>query len=198
MALPQTLLSKSMERSFRRLKDKNRRKAYVEAELVHGVAHQIRVLRQQRNWTQAQLARRVKTTQAAISRLEDPSYGKFSINTLLQVGHVFDVALHVKYVTFSDFMCQTWDTSPQRFQVEPYLIECKHIDFYSEFTGTTFIGKIESPSTSLAAQKLVVLLEPSSNLPSRVTTTITDDSSTFRSYVGKLLSTTGLAKASNK
>lgn len=198
MGVPQTLLSKSMERSFRRLKDKKRRKAYVEAELAHGVAHQIRMLRQQRNWTQAQLAGHVKTTQAAISRLEDPSYGKFSINTLLQVGHAFDVALHVKYVAFSDFMCQTWDTSPQRFQVESYLTECKHVDFYSESTGTTFIGKIDAPSTSLAAQKLVVLLEPSSNLFAHVTTTITDDSSSLRNFVGKLLSPSALAKVSNK
>src|SRR5205823_5033846 len=85
---PLVCLSKSTEKAFLRMKKKLFRSNYVEAELVNGVASQIRVMRQQRRWTQNQLARQLKTSQAVVSRLEDPSYGKFSIKTLLDLANV--------------------------------------------------------------------------------------------------------------
>ncbi|MEW6687556.1 MAG: helix-turn-helix transcriptional regulator [Pseudomonadota bacterium] len=138
-----------MERTFRRLANKASRRAYVRAELVNGVASQIRILRQERNWTQVQLAKRLKTTQTVVSRLEDPSYGKFSIQTLLQVGDAFDVALHVRYMPFSEFMLRTWDTSPHRFSAASYDEERHQIGFYSLPSGPYLhsIGSLSGVST---------------------------------------------------
>ena len=140
-------LSQSMEKSFRRLKVKAARRAYVEAELAIGLAHQIRVIRQQRNWTQGHLAKRLKTTQGAVSRMEDPSYGKFSIRSLLQVADVFDVALQTRFLPFSEFMFQTWDTTPQRLQVLPYKIDAERVCFYAETTKNTYVQPFEFEST---------------------------------------------------
>ena len=76
-----------MEKTFRRMTDRpSARHAYVQAEVVTALAHQVRALRIQRGWTQRELARRLGTTQAAVSRLEDPSYGKASVQTLLQLA----------------------------------------------------------------------------------------------------------------
>lgn len=131
-----------MEKSFLQLKKKAVRKAYVEAELVNGLAHQIRILRQQRNWTQCHLAKRLKTSQGVVSRLEDPSYGKYSLKTLTQLSSAFDVALYVRFMTFSQFMCQTWDTDPKRFEAESFTSELPHIGFFQQ-SGSSYIDKVD-------------------------------------------------------
>jgi transcriptional regulator with XRE-family HTH domain len=149
-----------MEKSFRRLANKTARREYVRAELVNGVAHQIRILRHQRNWTQSHLARRLKTTQTVVSRLEDPSYGKFSVKTLLDVANAFDVAVHVRYMPFSEFMLQTWDTSPHRFEAVSYDEERNKVVFYSAAPSSGYLGAMNLPSSgqqhvaSLHATKL--------------------------------------------
>lgn len=125
-------LSKSMEGSFRSLNEVSARDAYVEAELVNGLAHQIRILREQRGWTQKDLAARLDTTQTTISRLEDPSYGRYTIRTLLRLGKAFDVAFFVRYLPFSKFMHQTWDTRPEKFEALSYEEEASSIQFFTE------------------------------------------------------------------
>lgn len=125
-------LSISMERSFVALKDPEAREAYVEAHLVNSLAHQIRILREKRGWTQRELARRVGTSQNTISRLEDPSYGRYTIRTLLDLGKAFDVAFFVRYLPFSEFMQRTWDTKPENFMAASYPEEASSIQFIDE------------------------------------------------------------------
>ena len=146
-----------MEKSFRRLKKRSVRKAYVEAELLNGVSHQIRVLRQQRKWTQAQLAKHLKTTQGVVSRLEDPAYGKFSINTLLSLSETFDVALLVRFMSFGEYMYQTWNTDPRRFEAVPFSEEAKGVGFFKESEGSSvyFSPPIRSVSPAGGLQQLV-------------------------------------------
>lgn len=125
-------LSKSLEKSFLALKRPGAKEAYVEAELVNGLAHQIRILREQRGWTQKELAKRLSTTQNTISRLEDPSYGRYTFRTLLGLSKAFDVALFVRYLPFSKFMAETWGTRPENFEAASYDEEASLIQFFSE------------------------------------------------------------------
>jgi transcriptional regulator with XRE-family HTH domain len=149
-----------MEKSFRRLKAKKVREAYVEAEIAHGVAAQIRVLRQGRNWSQFELAQKLGTTQNAVSRLEDPSYGKFTIKTLIQLAHVFDVALMTRFMPFSQFMSVTWNTKSEALAANPYeeeesivrfeyppLFKAVNISIPSSLIFTDGSMEIESPNT---------------------------------------------------
>lgn len=151
------LLSKSMEKSFRRLSNCEARKASVEAELVNGLAHQIRILRQQRGWTQQDLAGKLKTTQTAISRLEDPSYGRFSVKSLLALGEAFDVALHVRFLSFSQFLHQTWDTREEHFLAESYEEECGSIQFYTEAKNSSYVNFLrhESATTAYTVETII-------------------------------------------
>lgn len=137
-----------MEKSFRSLRNKISRDAYVEAELINALSHQIRILRQQRGWSQKDLAVKLGTTQTTISRIEDPSYGKISISTLLKLAKVFDVALYLRFMQFSDFMHATWDTSEDRFKAHSYHDEAKGIRFYEEFdfSKTTSVNLIQKSS----------------------------------------------------
>lgn len=96
-----------------KLQDKEYRDAYVRATLTHGLAHQIRVNREQRKLSQQSLAERCggKTTQVVISRLEDPAYGKFTLNSILKVASALDVAVLVRLVPYSKFLLETTDKS---------------------------------------------------------------------------------------
>lgn len=111
------------------MKNPKARRAYIEAEVASGLAHQIRALRTQRGWTQKDLADKLGTTQAAISRLEDPSYGRFSIKTLLDVGAAFDVALQVRFVSFVRLLQETRSVSREQLEVEPFEVEAERVRF---------------------------------------------------------------------
>lgn len=119
-----------MEKTIRRLTKPSARHAFVEAEAVTAIAHQIRVLRQDRGLSQQQLARKLNTTQAAVSRLEDPSYGRLSVSTLLSLSHVFDVALQVRFVSTVRLLKETWKVKKEDLEVEPFEEEVKRVGFY--------------------------------------------------------------------
>ena len=125
-------LSKSMEPTFCRLESKRARDAFVAAELINGIASQIRVLRQQRGWSQKDLAEKLGTSQGVVSRLEDPSYGRFSIKTLLDLGSIFDVSIIAKFLPFSQAISVTWDTSKEALEAEPFEDDAKRVCFISD------------------------------------------------------------------
>ncbi|MFN0022852.1 MAG: multiprotein-bridging factor 1 family protein [Parvularculaceae bacterium] len=103
----------SKGKSFReRLKVKAFRDAYAEGAVRAGVPHQIRSMRLQRNWSQEELAKKMKTSQSAIARLENVDNGKFNISTLLQAASAFDVAVLVMLVPFSRLLKERANLSP--------------------------------------------------------------------------------------
>lgn len=83
-----------------KFKDRDYRHTYAEQFLDTFIATQIRVLREQRGWTQAQLAERVGMKQSRISAVEDANYSGWTISTLKRLGRAFDVPLNVSYGTF--------------------------------------------------------------------------------------------------
>ena len=90
------------------------RQATLEAEIEHGIAWQVRVNREERGWTQTELAQRMRTGQPAISKLEDPSGGDVQLSTLVKAAHAFDCALVVRLVSYAEFGAQTADVRPDR------------------------------------------------------------------------------------
>lgn len=129
---PVVCLSRSMEKTFLSLQNARAREAYIHSELTNGLAHQIRIIRQQRGWTQKQLAEKLSTTQTTVSRLEDPSYGRYSVRSLLALGNIFEVALFVRFLPFSKFLPTTWDTAPENFEAVAYEDEVRSVQFFDE------------------------------------------------------------------
>ena len=82
--------------------DPEYRSAYVDAMVSNSIAFQIRAMRQKRGLSQQQLANLLQTTQNAVSRIENPDYGRASVATLKSVARAFDVALLVKFVSFGE------------------------------------------------------------------------------------------------
>lgn len=111
-----------------KLKKKKYRDAYVEEHVRTSLPFQIRALREQREWTQGRLAEELKTTQTAVSRLENPDYGKLSLNSLYKLASAFDVALLVKFVPFSRLIEEFKDASPQALSARSFEEEVEELE----------------------------------------------------------------------
>jgi transcriptional regulator with XRE-family HTH domain len=91
---------------------KKRRDLFVASQIKTGLPFQIRALRDTKGWTQAQLGEELGMTQANVSRLESPGYGRLSLTTLQRLASVFDVALIVHFAPFSELIRWTETLSP--------------------------------------------------------------------------------------
>lgn len=120
-----------MEKTFLRMKARpSARHAYLEAELVTGLAHQIRAVRMQRHWTQSDLAKRLGTTQPNVARLEDPSYGRYTLATLIELAKVFDTGMQVRFISFISMLNETFKPSAKAREVLSFDEEAPTVDFF--------------------------------------------------------------------
>lgn len=100
------------EEFLRELAEDDFRQAYLADQVRTNVAFQIKALRDQRGWTQKELAEKADKPANSISRLEDPDYGKVTLTTLLEMADAFDVGLLVQFVEHDDWLNRMEDVSP--------------------------------------------------------------------------------------
>jgi transcriptional regulator with XRE-family HTH domain len=150
-------------KKLQKLKVKQYRDAHVRERIRIGIPYQIRALREQdgRNWTQAELGKRVGKPQNVISRLEDPNYGKLSIQTLLEVAAAFDVALLIKFVSYSRLIGEFEDVSQkalevQSFEEDMHLQELTQINREPDINGRQSIADLVSTERPYQKESAVV------------------------------------------
>lgn len=90
-------LSENLAREF---SDREYREAYADDFTDSFVAMQIRAIREQRGMTQKELADKIATAQAGVSRLENANYSGRSISTLKKVAREFDCWLRVSFESY--------------------------------------------------------------------------------------------------
>lgn len=108
------------ENLIQKFRNKRYRDGVVASRVRNWIAFQIRTLRKQRGWSQIDFAEKTNKPQSVISRLEDPGYGKLTVQTLLDLAATFNVALLIKFVDFPTFIRQTSDVSSSAMTVEEY------------------------------------------------------------------------------
>jgi transcriptional regulator with XRE-family HTH domain len=101
---------------------KDYRDAFVDAHVSNGVAFQLRALRDSHDWDQKDVARELgkPSAQPMISRYENPDYGKYAVSSLLEIAHLYDVALIVKFAPFSELLRQDYESRSKSFDIPPY------------------------------------------------------------------------------
>jgi transcriptional regulator with XRE-family HTH domain len=101
-------------------RDAEYRRAYLLASIEQGIAWQIKTNRTARGLSQADLADALGVEQSAVSQLEDPACGGYTVDTLLKLAEAFDCALSLRFVPFSELACESQDLSPQALYAAPY------------------------------------------------------------------------------
>ena len=100
--------------------DNEYREAYMEACVEQNIAWQIKFNREKRNVSQRGLAKIIGTQQSAISRLEDPSYGKLNLKSIIKIAHAFQCALSVRLISYSDLAEESKSFTKHSVIVEPF------------------------------------------------------------------------------
>jgi transcriptional regulator with XRE-family HTH domain len=90
-------LIKHLRKSFQ---DEEYRNAYAESFMNSHVAAQIKTLREENELTQEQLAEKIGTKQAGISRLENVNYSSWKVETLRKIARALNLRLKI---TFEEF-----------------------------------------------------------------------------------------------
>jgi hypothetical protein len=91
------------ERLAKKLSNKAYRDAYLGSRIRQFLAHQMRSFRGEK--TQSEFGRILGQPQSVISeRLESPAYGKWNLQTLLDIASKLDVALIVQFVDYPTFL----------------------------------------------------------------------------------------------
>ena len=85
-------------------KDEETRHIYAEDFLNTYIATQIKVLREERGWTQSELASKAGMKQERISVLEDVNHSSWTASVLKRIARAFDMRLSIKIESFGSFL----------------------------------------------------------------------------------------------
>lgn len=98
---------------FQRLKDKNYRNQFIAGEVRRTIPFQLRALRGERKWTQADLGKEAEMPQTMVCRIENGDAASLSIKTLLKLASAFDVALVVRFEPIDSLIDWVDNLSPE-------------------------------------------------------------------------------------
>jgi len=108
------------EKLVSKLSDRDYRHAYMMQGVKTWIARQVRTLREQRGWSQEDLGQETGKPQSAISRVEDPDYGKLTLQTLFDLAQAYDLSLLVQFVEWGDWLSRMNDSSTESLQKESF------------------------------------------------------------------------------
>jgi transcriptional regulator with XRE-family HTH domain len=123
------------------LSDREFRHAYMTDQVRTHIALAIRILREQegREWSQTELGKRCDKPQSWISKLEDPEYGKVSLQTLFEIAEAYDLPLLVQFPEWSEWLRRMKNQSRENFEKRSF-----DADFLNKFASTKAEDSIPS------------------------------------------------------
>lgn len=106
--------------------------SYMESHVVSRLAAQIHALRNQRGWSQDQLAARSGIAQERISKIESADFDSLTMKTLQKFSRAFDVNLHIAFESFSSGILDVANLNREQLEVKS-----REEDLASSFTNHT-------------------------------------------------------------
>lgn len=128
--------------------NKEYRDGFIAEQIFTRLPLKIRFLRETQELTQKELGQRAQIAQTWVSKLEDPSYGKLTISTLLKVASALDVGLQIDFVPFSRVLDDAVRLSPNSFAV-PTFAEDSGLSGH-QISGTSMATPVIAMGTVLA------------------------------------------------
>lgn len=101
-----------------KFRNRRYRHSYVASHTRRFLARQMRKLRGSKS--QSEFGELIAKQQTVVSRLEDASYGKWTLQTLLDVAEKLDLAVVVRFVDYATFLRSTDDMSEAASAPKPY------------------------------------------------------------------------------
>ena len=114
-----TVNSRRISKLVSEMGDPRFRASYFTTQLKMFLADQIRALRGENS--QAEFGRTIGKPQSVVSRLENESYGKVSLQTLIDIANKIDIALLVRFVDWPTFLHSTNDFSQNAIAPQSYI-----------------------------------------------------------------------------
>jgi transcriptional regulator with XRE-family HTH domain len=140
--------------------DKAYRNAYADESLNISVATQLKVLRQQRELTQEELAVEAGMQQPMISRYENVNYSSWSINTLKKLAVALDVWLDVRFRSFGELVRTTEEFSRKSLQVPTFADDPFFKEIPAIAAQAPAVGQQLPPSSPLQHPNTMVYIIP--------------------------------------
>ena len=91
-------MTKFRDRLKEELKKETFRKSFEEEDIYAKFAIEIARLREEQGLSQKDLARRLRTSQQTVSRLEHPGNQSFSLSTLIKLAGAFHKKLDIHFI----------------------------------------------------------------------------------------------------
>jgi transcriptional regulator with XRE-family HTH domain len=129
-------MNSKSEQLWKHLEDPEFRRQFIDAHTDEGIAFQIRSIRNKEELKQSDLAKKMNVKQPLISAWENPSYGKYSLQTLKDLAKAFDVGLLVRFVPFSTLIDWTTNLKPDNIAPPDFSHEISQLKMWA------YVGKI--------------------------------------------------------
>ena len=124
--------------------DPDFRHPYADEILTLFVCSQIKVLREQREMSQAALAEALGTTQSAVSRFESTDYAAWSVDTLRRIARAFDVRLRITFEGFGSLWRDVGGITKEALERPKIEEDLEFSPFDAEVNGTSSVGPSEN------------------------------------------------------
>ena len=128
--------SHRISRLAKKMADKDYRHSYVASYNRQFLSRQMREFRGDSSQTEFGMA--IDKQQTVVSRLEDPNYGKWTLQTLFDVAAKLDIAVVVRFTNFPTFLRTTDDRSSSA--ISPSSYDQKVVDNFAREQDTAEDG----------------------------------------------------------